>query len=82
MCLQMYVAVKFHILFHIYFTSVKFLFLCMVMHVEGVGGGGGETVSSLLFASNLVRGVHVHASSELRETRVRQPEKKQERLSA
>ena len=53
------------------------------MYGNACGGGGGEeTVSSLLFASDLVRGVHVHTSSELRETRVKQSERKQERLSA
>ena len=72
MCLQMYVAVKF------FFFG---LVLCIIIHVEWAGGGGGGggagrggggerlTVSSLLFSSNLVRGVHVHASSEPRETR-------------
>ena len=35
----------------------------------GGGGGDGLTVSSLLFSSILARGVHVHISSEPRETR-------------
>ena len=45
------------------------LVLCIKIHVDGGGMGGGLTVSSLLFSSNLARGVHVHASSEPRETR-------------
>ena len=59
MCLQMYVAVNF-------FCCC--LVLRIIIHVEEAEGDG-LTVSSLLFSSNLARGVHVHASSELRETR-------------
>ena len=55
------------------YVAVKFLFffclvLCIIIHVQGAEGDG-LTVSSRLFSSNLARGVHVHASSEPRETR-------------
>ena len=63
MCLQMYVAVKFLFCF-VFFGLV----LCIIIHVEWAGGER-LTVSSLLFSSNLARGVHVPASSEPRETR-------------